>query len=303
VESQSPDLHLVLATLGFASLGLLWLGVVTGFLLNGSWRPPLLSRPGLHKVHRATAGMGLSLGAVHGIGQLALRGGSITVLELVLPFADSDDRIGTADAVVGTEDLDAVALSVIVQRWLGPTRWRALHLFSYAAFMIIVAHVLISGTDVTPVWVWLPILGGWLVTVALWLATTMRLRTPPPDPSSGIEVLLPVAERLPGRGDSPDVAVLVDKRLCTRQGLCEQLAPHVFRLGEDGEVWHRPTVPVSELERVTRAAEICPVRAITLAGQPALENASPLRMDTPRQGDISDVPGVRRRPATSRGDR
>jgi ferredoxin/DMSO/TMAO reductase YedYZ heme-binding membrane subunit len=303
----SPDLHLVLATLGFVSLGLLWLGVVTGFLLHGSWRPPLLSQPALHKIHQATAGLGLSLGAVHGIGQLAVPGGSITVLDLVLPFADSDDRIGTGVAVVGSEVLAAVALSVTIQRLLGPARWRALHLFSYAAFMLIVAHVLISGTDVTPVWVWLPILGGWFVTVALWLATTSQLRTPPPDRSPRVEVLRWVAERPPGRGDSPDVAVLVDKRRCTRLGLCEQLAPHVFRLGVDGEVWHRPTVPVDELEPVTRSAEICPVRAITLAGQPAgrpaLQNASPLSIDAPRQGDISAVPGVRRRPATPRDDR
>ncbi|MFG2042318.1 hypothetical protein [Dactylosporangium sp. NPDC048998] len=245
VESQSPEFHLVLATLGFVSLGLLWLGVVTGFLLHGSWRPPFLSA--LHAIHRATAGLGLSLGAVHGIGQLALPGGSITMTELVVPFTDSDNRIGTGVAVVGSEVLAAVGLSVIIQRRLGPARWRALHLFSYAAFMLIVAHVLISGTDVTPVWVWLPILGGWLVTVALWLATVSRLSKPRPGPSPRI---WSVAESLPERGDSPDVSV-----------------------------------------------------SITLAGRPALQSAAPPEIDVPRHGDIGAVPGVRRRPPTSRGDR
>jgi DMSO/TMAO reductase YedYZ heme-binding membrane subunit len=233
VKIQSPDPHLVLAALGFVSLGLLWLGVVTGFLCSGSWRPPLLSQPALHKVHRATACLGLSLGAVHGIGQLTLPGGSITVFELVLPFADTDNRIGTGVAVVGSEVLAAVAISAIIQPWLGPARWRSLHLFSYAAFMHIVAHALISGADVTPVWVWLLLLGGWLVTVALWLVTTSRRRTPLPDASARIEVVRMEAERLPGA---------------------------------------------------------------------VLQNVSPLRIDPPRQGDISDVPGVRRRPATPRGD-
>jgi hypothetical protein len=68
-------------------------------------------------------------------------------------------------------------------------------------------------------------------------------------------------------------------------------------------VFHRPTVPVAELELAIRAAEICPVRAITLAGRPALPSASPVPIDAPRQSDISAVPGVRRRPAVSRGDR
>ncbi|GGM63452.1 hypothetical protein ACFFX1_14145 [Dactylosporangium sucinum] len=217
MESRFPELHPVLSTLGFVSLGLLWLGVVTGFLLHGSWRPPLLGQAALHPIHRATAGLGLSLGAVHGVGQLALPGGSITVLELVVPFADPDNRIGTGVAVIGSELLAAVALSMIVQRWSGPARRRALHRFSYVAFMLVVAHVLISGTDVTPVQVWLPIFCGWLMTVAMWLATASR-RTPPPDPS-------------PPR---------------------------------------RP---------------------------------APLPIDAPRYGDISAVPGVRRRPPTSRGDR
>lgn len=301
VESQSPDLHLVLATLGFVSLGLLWLGVVTGFLLGGSWRPPFLSRQALENIHHATTVLGLSLGAVHGIGQLAVPDGSITVVELVVPFADSDDRIGTGLAVVGAEVLAAVGLSMTVQRWLGPERWLWLHRFSYVAFMLIVAHALVSGTEVTSVWAWLPLLVGWLATAALWLAAMSRSRTTPPDVPHRTEVLRPVAPRLTGRGHGPDVAVFVDRRLCTGAGLCEQLAPQVFRLDADGSVWQRPTVHVDDLQPVTRAAESCPVRAITLAHRPALQAASPLSIDAPRRGDISDVPGVRRRPPTSRG--
>jgi ferredoxin len=299
VDNQSPGLHLVLATFGFESLGLLWLGVMTGLLLRGPWRSALLSQPALHKVHQATAGLGLSLGVVHGIGQL----------ERGLPFANSDDRIGTGLAVIGSEVLAAVALSVIIRRWLGPARWRALHLSSYAAFTLITAHVLISGTDVTPVWVWLPILGGWLVTVALWLTMRLLPSRLPPAPSPRGQLLGRVVARSRGRGDSPDTPVRVDRQLCTGLGLCQQLAPHVFRLDMDGQLWHRSTVSVDELELVARVAQACPMRAITLAGRraitpagrPALQSA-PTPTSALRQGDISAVPGVRRRRAGSRGD-
>jgi sulfoxide reductase heme-binding subunit YedZ len=193
---------------------------------------------------------------------------------------------------------------VIVKRWLGPSRWRALHLSSYAAFTLIVAHVLISGPDVAPAWARLPIVAGWLATVALWLATTSRLRTPQPTQSHRKRALILVAERLPEHHDSSsDATVLVDDRLCTRSGLCEQLAPHVFRLGVDGTVFHRPTVPFAELELAARAADTCPARAITLAGRPALPRASSVPVESLRRSDISGVPGVRRRPSVSRGDR
>ena len=257
MDNRSQSLDLVLSTLGFVSFGLLWLGVVTGFLLRGSWRPPLLSSSALQGLHGATSGVGLSLGAVHAAGQLAVPGTSITVLELVVPFADQDDRIGTGVAVVGSEVLLAVALSVIVQRWWGAARWRSLHLFSYAAFMLIVAHVLISGTDVTPVRVWLPVLGAWLVTVVLWLTSTSLLASRPPSPAP--------PDRAPNRTPegAPREAVLrwVAERLPDRDGP----AP---------------------------------------AGTRALGSASPLMIEPPRRrGDVSAVPGVRRRPATWRGDR
>jgi ferredoxin/DMSO/TMAO reductase YedYZ heme-binding membrane subunit len=304
VGSQSQDLHLVLASFGFESLALLWLSVLTGILLRGSWRPSLLSQPALQEIHQATAVLGLSLGAAHGIGQLVLPRGSTTVMERHVPLAGWDHRIGTGLAIVGSGVLAAVALSVILKRWLGPARWRALHLSSYAAFTLIVAHVLISGPDVAPAWARLPIVAGWLATVAFWLATTSWLRTPQPAQPPRKRAVMWVAERLPEGGDSSaDATVLVDNRLCTRSGLCEQLAPHVFRLGVDGAVFHRSTVPAAELELATRAAEICPVRAITLTGRPSLPSASPVPIDAPRHSDISAVPGVRRRPAVSRGDR
>lgn len=305
MAGQPIDLHLALATLGFESLGLLWLAIATGFLLHRSWRPPVFGQRALQEIHQSTTALGLSLGAVYGIGQAALSGGSVAVLDLVVPFVDTRDRVGTGVAVVvGSEVLAAIALCVFIKRRLGPGRWRGLHLFSYAAFMLIIAYVLISGKDVVPGGVRLALIGAWLVAVALGLATISQLRTGPPDRTPRAKVVGWVSERPPMHGDSPDVAVFIDERRCTRLGRCAQSAPGVFRL-IDGEVWHRPTASAEELEQVTRAVEVCPVRAITLAARPAgraLPSGSPVGTDAQRQADISAVPGVRRRPITSGGE-
>jgi ferredoxin len=303
VAGQPIDLHLALATLEFESLVLLWLGIATGFLLHRSWRPPVFGQRALQEIHQSTTALGLSLGAVYGIGQAALSGGSVAGLDLVVPFVDM--RVGTGVTVVGSEVLAAIALSVFIKRRLGPGRWRGLYLFSYVAFMVIIAYVLISGKDVEPVGVRLALIGAWLVTVALGLATLSQLRTGPPDRTPRAKVVGWVSERPPMHGDSSDVAVFIDERRCTRLGRCAQSAPGVFRL-IDGEVWHRPTASAEELEQVTRAVEVCPARAITLAarpaGRPALPSGSPVGTDAQRQADISAVPGVRRRPITSGGD-
>jgi ferredoxin/DMSO/TMAO reductase YedYZ heme-binding membrane subunit len=290
VASASQSLHLVLSMMGFASFIMLWLSLVAGFVLRNSWTQTWIKRPTLDGIHQTLALIGLCLGAFHGLAQLAVPGGSITLLELVVPFVDSDDPIGLGVGVVGFELLVAVALSVAIQRRLGYGRWRVVHLLAYAAFMLVVAHVLISGTDVTSIWVWLSVLGAWLVTVVLWLTTTSIL--------DGARLWL--AERRPSRHNQ-DLAVRVDAQLCSRFGFCEHVAPDVFQL-RDGQLSYVPTVRIEQSDVVKRAIEICPTRAITLGERHTGEShlgGDPLRDDTPSHDRTRAVPGVRRRNAIS----
>ena len=293
MDSASQSLHLVLSTMGFASFIMLWLTVVAGFVLRNSWTQTWIKRSTLDGIHQTLAVTGLSLGAFHGLAQLAVPGGSITLLELIVPFVDSDDPIGLGVGVVGLELLVAVALSVIIQRRLGYWRWRLVHLLAYAAFMLVVTHVLVSGTDVTPVLVWLLVLSAWLVTVVLWLTTTSML--------DGARLWL--AKRRPSRDNARDLTVRVDVQLCSRFGFCEHVAPDVFQLRGDGQLSYVPKVRVEQSDAVRRAIEICPTRAITLGGLPNGDSHPRSdRDDTPHHGPNRAVPGARRRSAISQGE-
>lgn len=57
----------------------------------------------------------------------------------------------------------------------------------------------------------------------------------------------------------------VDEDLCTGCGLCEQICPEVFELGNDGVAYVKEDAPDCEdAGCCEEAAESCPVEAITI---------------------------------------
>jgi ferredoxin/DMSO/TMAO reductase YedYZ heme-binding membrane subunit len=287
VPTHAESMYLVTAGMGFVSFTLLWVAVLTGFLLRNAWTQTWVRRPTLHAVHHTAAVMGLCLAIFHGVAHAATPGGAITLVELVVPFIDFDDPIGIGAGVLALELLIGIALSVAIQRRLGYARWRALHLVTYAAFILVVGHVLISGRDLTRMWVWVPILVAWLTTVLLWATTTP---------------LLAASQRWLGglrdRGPSRAVTIRVDARLCTRFGFCEHVAPQVFRLAADGQLSYPSTVPIDQYQHVMRAIEACPTRAISLGErprEPIRAQAEAVRPGRPVPMSPWAVPGVRRR--------
>lgn len=56
----------------------------------------------------------------------------------------------------------------------------------------------------------------------------------------------------------------VDLDICEGHGQCEFAAPDVFSVTDDGSVEFDPTPAESERADVTKAAAVCPVRAITI---------------------------------------
>ncbi len=57
---------------------------------------------------------------------------------------------------------------------------------------------------------------------------------------------------------------VVDPELCSLCGLCEEIAPDVFELGEEHAVVKVDTVPKDKEEDAKEAADSCPEGAITI---------------------------------------
>lgn len=59
----------------------------------------------------------------------------------------------------------------------------------------------------------------------------------------------------------------LDRPRCEGHGLCEEAAPRLMHLDEDGELVLDVTdIPVTDLEAAKAAVRVCPVAALKLAG-------------------------------------
>jgi len=253
IEQQS--VHLVAATVGFLSLGLLWLTVLWGTTLRVGWGLTRVRHQTLYGVHQTMALVGLTLGLVHALAQLAVPGGPVHLLDEWVPFTNGEDPLGVGLGVISLETLLALTVSVLLQRMLGYHRWRMLHISAYLAFTLLCGHVLISGSDARSAGVRLLVAAGWLSTLVLRVATTYR--------AAALPKL--VAERLAARLRGRQVLVNVDPGRCVRFGFCEHEAPEIFQLRGDGRLTYRPAVPTGHVEQVIQAARVCPARAIVLS--------------------------------------
>ena len=255
MPTGQQSVHLVAASVGFLSLFLLWLTAVWGTLLRVGWGLTRVRHQTLYGVHQTLTLVGLTLGIVHALAQLAVPGGPVHLVDEVLPFSNGRDPFGIGVGVISLELLIALAVSVLIQRRLGYHRWRMLHLTAYLALTLLCAHVLISGSDTKSSWVRGVVLAGWLATLVLRVATTHRVAGLPGR----------VSERVDARVRGRQVTVNVDPSRCVRFGFCEHEAPEIFQLRGDGRLTYRPTVPDRQVEQVLQAARVCPARAIVLS--------------------------------------
>lgn len=254
MQTAQESVHLIAATVGFLSFALLWLSIVWGLILRNGWASTRIVHATAYGIHRTVALLGLCLGGVHALAHLAVPQGPVRLIDEFVPFLNPVDPIGIGVGVVGLEVLTATALSILIQRRLGYSRWRALHSMTYVAFMLVVGHVLISGSDTGPTWVWGSVVAAWLSTVLLWIGTTPWIRGS----------WRANASRLFTRGRPLEVMVDVDPVKCARFGFCEHEAPDVFRLRSDGRLTYVAAVPADQIDVVLRAMRVCPARAITV---------------------------------------
>ena len=94
----------------------LTLAVLGGVALRNGWGLSRMRRPTAYALHQGIALVGLTLGLVHGLAQLAVPNGTIAVVEVIVPFVDTHDPIGVGAGVLGLELILAGAISIVISR-------------------------------------------------------------------------------------------------------------------------------------------------------------------------------------------
>jgi predicted ferric reductase len=267
IKTEGEGVHLIAAANGFLSFFLIWLTVIWGVILRNGWMTTRVRHSTLYGTHHLVAVLGLALGTVHAFAQLAIPGeGPVRKIDVFVPFVNPLDPIGIGVGVVGLEIMIATAFSVLIQKKLGYSRWRALHALNYVAFMLVAAHILISGTDVWRSYMWMSVMAAFVVAVLLFLTTTQQ----------ALAMRGKVANKVVARQTAQTITVGIDARKCARYGFCEHEAPGVFMLRSDGRLSYRASVPGDLADDVVRAARVCPMRAISMSRVPtAVVGAQP----------------------------
>ena len=159
--------------LGVGALVLISLSVGVGLALSVRIsRAPGIAAT-MKRQHEALALAGLVMIAAHGLtllGDPYLRPG---LTGIALPFAMASQPVWTGVGIIGGWLAAILGLSFYVRRWIGNQTWRRLHRWTFAVYVMSIAHTLGSGSDARSTWL-LYIL---LVTAApLLLLTLYRVR-------------------------------------------------------------------------------------------------------------------------------
>lgn len=265
MRSGTESVHLVAATVGFTSFFLIWLSVVWGLILRNGWLSTRLRHATIHGTHMIIAIMGLTLGFVHAGAQMAAPFASVHLVDEFIPFTNPTDPIGIGIGVIALEIMTAAAISVMIQRRMGFNRWRALHVLNNVAFILLAGHVLVSGSDVTPLPVWGSVLTMLVIAIGAWVSTAKK----------AYEMKRAVSGKLGMTQRRDELNIQVDSNKCARFGFCEHEAPDVFTLLADGRLSYQVSVPQEQLNEVVRAIDVCPRRAISLTRTPTAVVSAP----------------------------
>jgi sulfoxide reductase heme-binding subunit YedZ len=270
-------IHYLAATVGFVSASLLWLALIAGLALSRGWAMTWMKHTTMLTIHGLLAVLGLTLAVVHGFAQLTPTTGTVQLIDVVVPFTNDVDPWGIGAGVIAMEVMIAVAASIGIQKKLGFHRWRALHGTVFGAYTAMTGHILISGAETGYTWVAILVVLPWLAVMVLWLT------------GNGARAF---KNRIVGsRRNNRTATIEVNPVYCARFGFCEQEAPELFALRNDGGLAYHAIVDEDKLESAIAAARACPARAIALSQSGGGDARSiPLRLVAPTDPPVSPAP-------------
>lgn len=156
---------------GIAALVLASLAVSLGLLMSTRL---LKGRGGdLRTLHEALSLSSLAALVVHGLALIGDHYLHPSLVDIAVPFAGSYRTLWTSLGIIGGWAMVVLGLSFYARRWIGTARWRKLHRFTAAAWLLGLIHALGEGTDAGRLW-FMAMVGAVVVPALVLLATRLR---------------------------------------------------------------------------------------------------------------------------------
>lgn len=156
--------------IGIVALALLSISVAWGMSLSSKLAkrgPGSIGRA--KQFHEALSLVALSAILAHGLVLLGDNYINPTFSQLFIPFTMPKQPVWTGVGIIGAWVAMVCGLSYYARRWIGANRWKVVHRFTLAAWLMSFAHAIGSGSDSSTAW-FLVLMGILLVPVLFSLA-------------------------------------------------------------------------------------------------------------------------------------
>ncbi len=129
---------------------LIWLSVVFGLMITNKLGRKWPGGLATTDLHQFVSLLGLAFAAFHGLILLGDQYIGYSLVQILVPFASTDYRpLWVGIGQVGMYVAMLVSFSFYVRQTIGHRAWRALHYSSFAVYVMVTLHGLMSGTDST----------------------------------------------------------------------------------------------------------------------------------------------------------
>ena len=106
----------------------------------------------LRDIHTWMGGLALIFTIIHMLTLIADSYVTFTFVSILVPYASSWKPLPVSLGILGFYILAAVQITSLMMRKMKRSTWRRIHLLSYVQFVLVMAHTLISGSDVGKAW-------------------------------------------------------------------------------------------------------------------------------------------------------
>jgi DMSO/TMAO reductase YedYZ heme-binding membrane subunit len=127
---------------GYCAYALMFGTVVWGMLTTAGTVRRSVRRQTIYGTHMVLSIMALSFTALHAMSHLFKRSNPMSPLRELVPFMS---EFHVTLGVIAFELMVLAAVSVWIQRRLSYHRWHVLHRIAYPAYILVIAHVLLSA--------------------------------------------------------------------------------------------------------------------------------------------------------------
>ncbi|MEX1030319.1 MAG: ferric reductase-like transmembrane domain-containing protein [Paenibacillaceae bacterium] len=141
----------VIKASGFTSLLLLFISICFGAFCYGKLLSPRYKMP-LMIIHQGSGWLGLLTGMLHGMVLTIDKYEPFSLTSILIPFTAKIHPFANGLGTIALYLIFIVIVTSDAMKVIGKNLWRKIHLLTYPALVLSVAHGIVAGSDSTESW-------------------------------------------------------------------------------------------------------------------------------------------------------